>query len=801
MSIRVYQLAKELGLENKIVMTMLSERGLKITSPSNSVPTIYADALIRELNVGASKTSENELPSSIKQMKKESTLREEVTVVHVGNEPVRKVSTSTRKTTVTLPAVRPVATKIIRPPEKPMISKPSTSVLTPSVSLPEKVKPKEKAKEEESRVKNDATISDEVTVLIPKPKTASAHESGNMASKTLAPKIPSVIISRAPVATSAEKSKPNNGEMRVVQMRPPIIVKELAPIINLKPFQLISELMKIGVFSSMNQSIGEDIAMKVAALHGFRLDIKHRNSEQKNPGAKAVSKPVVQNEILPRSPIVCVLGHVDHGKTTLLDAIRKTKVAEGEAGGITQRIGAYQVNVDDKGITFIDTPGHAAFSKMRERGADVTDIAILVVAADDGFMPQTDEALRFAKKAGVPVVVAINKMDVYGANIDRIKQQMQQRDIVPEEWGGDTLYAAVSAITGQKIDELLNLVLLQAEMMDLKADFKANASGVVIESQIDAGRGTSATVIVKNGILKIGSVIICGECYCRVRAMINDNGKNVKQAAPATPVVVTGWSAIPTAGSSFEEVKNEKEAREMAEEFATAKKRTKAPKTKSDQIVDIKKLFAAIESQKQKTLNIIVKCDVNGSIEAVIECFKTIKTEKVLLNILSTDVGIITKNDINMADSTDATIVGFNVKLDNEAAALAKNKSVKIIQHDIIYELVIMVRDAMADLLDFDLVENHLGTAQIRKLFTVSKATVAGCMVIDGRILRDKPMRVHRNNKVIFDGKIESMRREKDDQTEVRAGFECGIKSNGFNDYEIGDQIECYEVLQHRQSL
>ncbi|MDR2735531.1 MAG: translation initiation factor IF-2 [Puniceicoccales bacterium] len=794
MSIRVYQLAKELGLENKSVMAMLSERGLKITSPSNSVPTIYADALIQELHVGSNKYPKDKTVNKPTKLNNEAIPKENVTDIQTRTDDGRSVSLLPKKTIV-MPTVAP---KVIRhEPTHGLLNQgllnQSGSVSTVGVSLPRKSKP-ETVPATKPSSKEVVTVSNEAEDLGQKTKPLPSAES-----KNIAPKAPPRTIPRA--GTLRESHQLANAELRLLQIRPPIIVREFASLINLKPFQLISELMKVGVFSSMNQSIDEAIATKLAATHGFRLDIKHRNSESKIAGPKEEKKPIVQSEMLPRPPIVCVLGHVDHGKTTLLDSIRKTKIAEGEAGGITQRIGAYQVSINGKNITFLDTPGHAAFSKMRERGAKVTDIAILVVAADDGFMPQTDEALKFAKKAEVPIVVAINKIDVSGANIDVIRQQMQQRGITAEEWGGETLCVAVSAVSGQHIDELLEAVLLQAEMMDLRADLKAKASGVVIESQVDVGQGISATVIVKNGILKVGSTILCGECYCRVRAMINNSGKNVKQATPAMPVVITGWSGIPSAGTAFEEVKNEKEAREKAEEFSVAMKKTNMPKSKSDQIVDIKKLFAAIELQKQKTLNIILKCDVNGSIEAIIECFKNIKSDKVSLNILSAEVGIITKNDINMADSTDATIVGFNVKLDNDAVALAKNKGVKIIQNDIIYELVLQIRDAMTDLLDFDLVENHIGTAQIRKLFTISRAIIAGCMVIDGRMLRDKLMRVRRNKTIVFEGKIESMRREKDDQTEVRAGFECGIRSNGFNDYEIGDEIECYEILQRRQSL
>jgi translation initiation factor IF-2 len=547
----------------------------------------------------------------------------------------------------------------------------------------------------------------------------------------------------------------------------------------------------------MNQQIPDDIATSIAEIYGFKLEVRQKSDGTKQNIPKV--KIEIPKELLPRPPIVCVLGHVDHGKTTLLDTIRHANVVAGEAGGITQHVGAYQVEHDSKKITFLDTPGHAAFSNMRERGANLTDIAILVVAADDGFMPQTDEALKFAQKAGVPVVVAINKIDAKGANLDRVKQQMQQRGIAPEEWGGDTLCVGISALKGTHIDELLSAVLLQAEIMELKADYKCPAGGVIIESQMDVGRGVTAAVIVEKGTLKMGDAIVCDQEYCRVRSMLNERSEIVKMATPSMSVRVIGWSGLPHAGDVFEVVKDEKTAKRQAEENKNNAKLASAEAM--PKIANVKALFEAMELQKQKVLKVIVKCDVQGTEEALVGCLNGIKSDRVKVEIVTSGVGPISKNDVEFASSSDAIIIGFNVKMDNGVAPFVKNKGVHVILHNIIYELVDRVKDEMAELLDYDYTENHLGTAEIRRVFELARVTIAGCMVVDGKIERDKSARVYRGQKVLFEGKIDSLRREKDDHSEVRSGFECGIKIDGFSAYEEGDRIECFEVIQHRQIL
>lgn len=611
-----------------------------------------------------------------------------------------------------------------------------------------------------------------------------------------APAIPPTGAAPQPAQAQGKK------EFKTIQLKAPIIVRDFAKAMDLKPFRLISELMDMGIFASMNQSLEDATAIVIAKKHGFDLDIRHRGEQQQPKKKEAVKRPEddIKNYV-PRPPIVCILGHVDHGKTTLLDTIRNTNVVAGEAGGITQHTAAYQVSCNGKKITFLDTPGHAAFSKMRERGANVTDIAILVVAADDGFMPQTDEALSFAQKAGVPIVVAINKMDAKGANIDRVKQQMQKRGITSEDWGGEVLCTPVSALKGENIDKLLELVLLQAEIMELKANPKAPVEGVIIESQVEQGRGATSTVIVRQGTLKTGDVIVCGENWCKVRALMDDRGGRIKEALPSTPALVMGWTGAPEAGDNFEKVDNDREAKRITEE-AIRQRKLQASAEVEPAPASIEELMAAIENKDHKVYKCIVKSDVSGTVEALVACLKDIKSDKVGLEVIADSVGQITKNDIEMAATAGASIVAFNVKQENGVAGLAKHKGVEIVSHNIIYELINTVKEAMKNLLDPELRENKLGAAEVRQLFNISKGgKVAGCMVTEGIVKNGKLARVYRKGKEIAKGKISEIKRFKDDVSEVRAGYECGITLNNFADFEPADIIECFEILEIRPEL
>ncbi|MEO9112330.1 MAG: translation initiation factor IF-2, partial [Lacunisphaera sp.] len=599
------------------------------------------------------------------------------------------------------------------------------------------------------------------------------------------------------------------GDVKIIHLKPPIIVREFAVALGLKPFKLISELMEMSIFASMNQSIDDAVATKVAEKHGFMLDIKHRGETQApvmTPEKAKITKEEKAREediknLAPRPPIVCILGHVDHGKTSLLDAIRKANVAAGEEGGITQHIGAYQIEHNGRKITFLDTPGHAAFTKMRARGASVTDIAILVVAADDGFMPQTDEALKHALDAKVALMVAVNKMDVKGANLDRVKQQMQERQIAPEDWGGETVTVPVSAIKGQGITELLEMILLQADVLELKANPKTEPSGVVIESQVDAGRGPLATVIIERGTLRVGDAIVCGSHYAKVRAMFDDQGNNIKEAPPAMPVRVIGWSGAPDSGAKFVSAKNAREAERQAEEASDLLKKTNVTDAAVPKDTSLDALFANIAAAQAKTLRIVLKSDVFGSLEAVKNILDGIKSAKVSLDVVASDVGIISKNDVLMASASKAVIIGFNTKQENGVVALAKHHGVTIQSFGIIYELGDKVKELMADLLEPDLKENKLGVAEVRQVFPVAKGFVAGCLVTEGKVNRGTTARVRRGKESLFEGKVGTLRRFKDDANEVRAGLECGIRLDGFDGYQPGDRIECYEIQKVRASL
>ena len=643
-------------------------------------------------------------------------------------------------------------------------------------------------------------------VMAPPPLPPRVYAPAPVAAPKLPPMPGSSPVHLAPPALAAAPVITMQGDIKVLHLKPPIVVRDFAAALSLKPFKLISELNQLVGFAAMNSTIDEAVAQKVAGKYGFLLEIKHRADpavQQQQAKDKKEKKPDEDESkfLVPRPPVVCILGHVDHGKTSLLDAIRKANVAGGEAGGITQHIGAYQIEFNNRTVTFLDTPGHAAFSKMRARGANVTDIAVLVVAADDGFMPQTDEALKHAQDAKVTLLVAINKMDVKGANIEQVKTQMQQRNIAPEDWGGETVTVPVSAIKGTGINDLLEMILLQADVLELKANPKAEASGIVVESEIDFGRGPLATVIVQRGTLRVGDAIVCGQHYAKVRAMFDDQGANVKEASPGTPVRVIGWSGTPDSGAAFKAVKNSREAEKIAEVEEMRLKKVVTTADAAPKELSVEDLFKNIAATQAKVLKVIVKTDVFGSGEAVRSVLEGIKSAKVSLEIVGIDVGIVTKNDVLMAGAAGSVIVGFHTKLENGVTSLAKHHGVRVETYEIIYEMGDKVREMMADLLDPDLKETKTGAAEVRQVFPLAKGFVAGCLVTEGKINRNASARLRRGREIIHEGKVSTLKRFKDDANEVRAGLECGIKLDDFNSYQPGDMVECYEVQKVRASL
>ena len=575
-----------------------------------------------------------------------------------------------------------------------------------------------------------------------------------------------------------------------VEIPDEIAVGELASRMKKTAAEVVKQLFKLGVFASVSDVIDYDTAALVAMELGCKVEKEVIVTvEEKLIDDHADS----EEELVSRAPVVVVMGHVDHGKTSLLDYIRHANVASGEAGGITQHIGAYTVEINGSPITFLDTPGHEAFTSMRARGAMVTDVAILVVAADDGIMPQTVESINHAKAAGIPIVVAINKMDKVGANPDRIKQQLTEYDIVSEEWGGDTIICPISAKTGAGIDNLLENLVLQAEVLELRANPNRAAKGTVIEARLDKGRGPIMTVLVQNGTLHLGDIIIAGTCVGRVRTMINDKGQRVTEAGPSTPVEISGLNDVPSAGDIFNAVADERMARELAEERRIQQASGSAVAKK----VSLEDLFSQIQAGEMKTLNLIVKADVQGSAEAVKASLEKISNEEVRVKVIHSAVGAINESDVMLAATSGAIIVGFNVRPDNAARESAARSNVDMRMYRVIYDCINEIEAAMKGMLSPKYRESIIGHAEVRETYKVSKiGTVCGCYCMDGKIQRGCQVRVLRDNIVIHEGELASLRRFKDDVKEVASGYECGMQIEKFNDIKVGDIIECFVMEQ-----
>ena len=591
-------------------------------------------------------------------------------------------------------------------------------------------------------------------------------------------------------------TKPTAPVVREVELPETITVGDLASKMSVKAGEVIKELMKMGVMATINQPLDQDTATLVVEEMGHKVSKLIADNQLEQDVTEAVNYDGDQTT---RAPVVTVMGHVDHGKTSLLDYIRSSRVASGEAGGITQHIGAYHVETDHGMVSFLDTPGHAAFTSMRARGAQATDVVILVVAADDGVMPQTEEAVQHAKSAGVPLVVAVNKMDKEGVDPDRVKNELSARDVIPEDWGGDVPFIPVSAKTGMGIETLLEAVLLQAELLELKAHFDGPGQGVVVESRLDKGRGPVATLLVQNGTLKKGDVVLAGTCYGRARALLDENGKQTDSAGPSIPVEILGLNGTPDAGDNFMVVENEKKAREVAEFRET---KLKEQLQQRQQAAKLDALFAGMAEGEVAALNVVVKTDVRGSLEAIVSSLQKLATDEVKVNVVASGVGGITETDATLAVAAGAVLFGFNVRADNAAKKVVENNDVDMRYYSVIYDLIDDVKQAMAGLLAPELREEIVGIAEVRDVFKSPKfGQIAGCMVTEGTIYRNKKIRVLRENVVIYEGELESLRRFKDDVQEVRQSTECGIGVKNYQDVRPGDQIEVFDVKEVARTL
>ncbi len=594
---------------------------------------------------------------------------------------------------------------------------------------------------------------------------------------------------------------------KLLQLRGPTLVKDLAEMMGIRPNRLIADLMQLNVLVSINQRVDLERAGTIAAKYGYTVELERtKRSAARRPAIKRLDEeddiPDDQPEDMkPRPPVVTFLGHVDHGKTSLMDRIRQAQVASGEAGGITQHIGAYSVELAGRKITFLDTPGHAAFAAMRARGANLTDIAVIIIAADDGIMPQTREVIKQAQQSGVQLMVAINKCDLPTAKPDRVRQQLQGEGLTPEEWGGDLVVCEVSAHTGDGIEHLLEMILLQADMLELEANPNRRADGYVIEAQLELGRGPTASLLVTSGTLKAGDVVLIGEHFGRLRGLMDDRGRKILKAGPATAVSVMGLSGVPEAGAEFRVMVNEKRARELAEKFAQERKESEltAAATRS---VSMDDLFSKLSEQQKKQLNLIIKGDTQGSIEAIVDSLKEMRSEKITLDIIHTGVGNVSTNDVQRAAAGTALLVGFQVGLDNGVAALARRDGVRVQTFRIIYELFEHVKQAMFDLIDPEYREVVKGHAQIRAIFDIGgRGRIAGCQLLDGTIGAKLFVRIKRGRDVVYDGRIASLRHFQDEVDEVRDLQECGIFFDKFEAFEEGDIVECYAMEEMEKTL
>ncbi len=750
--IRVQELAKDLGLKVKEIQEVLKEWGISkgnFAYLEEEEVQIILDHFEKEKSVETKKPEEVELEKEHKKEEKHEHTSKKLSVKEKQGAPARTESKERKRAT-------PVTFKMEDRQEKP---KQTFQQTIPPPPAPKVEKIEEKPKREEKKVsKEEQQVLKKLEQQIEKKKKEEKEE-----------------------------------EIKIVQIPEVITVRELSELLKTPPNIIMAELLKKGVLATINHTVPPEVAIQVAEALGFLAEIKKEEQE-------VVEEEEILEEVekLPRSPIVVVMGHVDHGKTTLLDTIRKTNVAQREKGGITQHIGASVVELPDgRKITFLDTPGHEAFTSLRARGAQVTDIAILVVAADDGVRAQTVEAINHAKAFNVPIIVAVNKIDKPEADPQRVRRELSELGLIPEEWGGDTIFVDVSAKTGQNVENLLEYILLLADILELKARYEGPAKGTVIESKLDKQRGPVATLLVQEGTLKIGDVLVADTTYGKVRAMFDDKGRRLKEAGPSVPVEVLGFEELPMAGDTFKVVEDERKARQIVE-IRKIRKEQQEKLSKGFMLEDV---FKKIQEGELKELRIILKADTVGSLEALKKSLTELSTPEVTVRIIHGAVGGITENDVMLAKASQAVIIGFNVRPDVKVNEVAEKEKVDIKLYSIIYEAMEDVRNALKGMLKPVQKEVVLGSAEVRATFKIKGiGTVAGCYVLEGKIVRNANVRLVRDGVVIYTGKIESLKRFKEDVQEVARGFECGIKLKDYNDVKVGDIIECYEVKLERQS-
>jgi translation initiation factor IF-2 len=789
--IRVHELAKKLNITSKVALAKLAELGIEAKSHSSTVDDNISNKLLktrpktskppaRKKKVKA-KTTEVKKPKEAKKKAKKApkkTLKPEIKsgraiTAETKTEEKQKVTTKVIKK---LPTLKPISEPM---PEEKLAPIPEDA--EEEIKIPDRFK-KEMEPERISKFKAKPGMQ-RAFDTIKRVDTAKKWHGFKPFHKKYDKKKP-----HAQKTGVKELPLPTQPRKRVLKFQEGSTVKEFAELIGQKLPEVIKKFMELGYMPTINQPVDADAAQIVSESFGVKIEPTPVESEEP---ILEEAEEVDTSKLRPRPPIVTIMGHVDHGKTTLLDAIRETKVTESEAGGITQHIGAYKVTLKGKEIAFLDTPGHEAFTIMRARGAKVTDIVVLVIAADDGVMPQTIEAIDHAKAANVPILVAINKIDKPDANVTKVKNELSQYNVVTEDWGGQNIFVEVSAKARIGIENLLEMILLQAEVMELKADYDRHAKGTIIESKLDKGRGPVATVLVNTGSLKVGAAFIAGTLAGRVRALIDDTGRRIEQCGPATPVEVIGFPGVPQAGDIFVVVDDEKKARQIA--------MNRLQKQKSAAIVHKKKLtldelYDKIKEGDIKELNIIIKADVQGSVEAVKDALENLSHPQVKLNVIHTAAGGVNESDVMLASASNAIIIGFNIRPETKAQILAEKEGVDIRLYSIIYEAIEDVKKALEGLLEPTITEKILGRAEVRKTFTVSKVgTVAGCYVLEGIISRaSSGIRVIRDSIIIYDSKISSLKRFKDDVKEVQSGYECGIMIENFNDIKVGDIFEDY---------